>query len=149
MFDNFLTSLKSQTSRWSASFNDLRFRQSNAQGSNQSLGMHKSSRNSRILASNRDLSNGMSKSQSSYSMNSKQQLKWPVLVNNERQWVSSSSLDVIGRSNLDDFDHESETVFRNPTHNLKDEDSDEECLIDKFDRVLRVTTLDEKVCRSL
>lgn len=119
MFDNFLTTLKTQTTQWSASFNDLRMG---------TIGTNKSSANYQQPSPTK-----MSKSHSSYCMNSAaKQLKWPVLVGDERQWVSSSSLDVVNQANVGDSDHESETVFRNPA--LKDEDSEEECLVDKFDR---------------
>ena len=119
MFDNIISTLKTQTTQWSASFNDLRMG---------TMGTLKSSSNSRQPSPTK-----MSKSHSSYCMNSTtKQLKWPVLVGDERQWVSSSSLDVANQANNGDSDHESETVFRNPA--LKDEDSEEECVIDKFDR---------------
>jgi len=120
MFDNFLSTLKSQTTQLSASFSDLR-KNSHVQG------RQKSSASSQQLTQSPNL---LSKSQSHYSMNCGKELKWPVLVDNERQWVSSSSLD-LGENR---GDAECETVFRNPAHDLRDEDSEEECLIDKFDR---------------
>jgi len=119
MFDHFLTTLKTQTTQWSASFNDLRMA-TNA--------THKTCENSQQQSPTK-----MYKSHSSYCMSSAaKQLKWPVLVGDEKQWVSSSSLDVVNRADQGDPNDESETVFRNPA--LKDEDSEEECLVDKFDR---------------
>ena len=80
----------------------------------------------------------------SHNLDIKQILKWPMLVNSKRQWVSSSGTDLNSQNYLKaDFDMDVET---NPTHSLLDDDSDEEGLLEKFDRVFSKAQSSEKVC---
>lgn len=175
MFDSFLSSVKSQTTQiaeqLSASLNDLRFTKT----SDSNLGQGRTSSMSSTLQNslgslkklvgrsteNTQQYSSIPKSQSSHIMSAtkQQELKWPVLVNNERQWVSSSSLYTGGRSQQlsqdgDDSDSESDTVFRNPALQGRDyEDDDlesgEESLVDRFDRVLATGKSAQQVCRYI
>lgn len=131
MFDNFISSLKSQTVDVSASLSDIRCRIS---------GWGKSSFNisNQNINNGRDSSKSIPKSQS-FAIGNTKKLQWPVLGNNnERKWISSLSLEST-KANMYSSSvcetNEKAVIYNNPTHSFRDEDSDEECLIEKFDRV--------------
>lgn len=130
MFDSFISSLKSQRVDVSASLSDIRCRIS---------GWSKSSFNISNQNINRNIENSKSipKSQS-FAIGNSRKLQWPVLGNNnERKWISSLSLES-SKANVYSSEaceaSEKAVIYNNPTHSLKDEESDDECLIEKFDR---------------
>lgn len=141
MFDNFVASLKSQTSQFGSNISDLRNR---IQSTGSSLVKRSNTVNECLGSSTISSNNSLPKSGSSHSIPSapQQSLKWSGQAkDNKKQWLSSTSLEpskAASNTLEENLDAETETVFRNPTHFARDdsEDDEEPCLIDKFDRAL-------------
>ena len=142
MFDNFVASLKSQTSQLGSSFSDLRSRLSPS--GNNSV-KRSNTVNGYFGSSDVNGHFSLPKSGSDYSIanTDKQQVKLPSLLNNKKPWFSTS-LDHSKAipNHTEATDMETETVFRNPT---LIEDEQEPCLIVKFDRALASMQSIEKV----
>lgn len=143
MFDNFLNAVRTQTAliseQLSASLSDLQSKRVGAGVRSPSfVDLKKPLRGQNHCSL-------IPKSRSTLGVDAKTELKWPVLVGNERQWVSSSSLYAAGHPNEmadsssgdSEDDCGAETVFNNPAHRLQEGESEEmESLVDRFDRVL-------------
>ncbi len=161
MFDNFLSSLKTQTSQLSSSFNDARHRLSlttmvknkldNSNGgtdvisnrinSNQISQTHHSS----TLSKSKSMIDSITNVITEKAFGESSDIRYSGSYIKKNQLGSSVSLDhsletVVTRNHIysEEFstDGENETVFRNPAHLLKNDSEEEECLVDKFDRVL-------------
>lgn len=164
MFDNFLSSLKTQTSQLSTSFNDARHRLSLTTmvkddkldistnstdviriNSDQISQTHHSS----SLPKSKSMNDSIKDVITEKAVGETGQIKYAGSLKNKSQPGSSVSLDhsfsisqsdVVTRNHIYfeqlSTDGENETVFRNPAHLLKNDSEEEECLVDKFDRVL-------------
>lgn len=158
MFDNFLSSLKTQTSQLSSSFNDARHRLSsttmvknkldsstdvisNRINSNQISQTHHSS----TLSKSKSMIDSITNIITEKAFGESSDIRYSRSCKIKSQLGSSVSLDhslesIVTRNHIysEEFstDGENETVFRNPAHLLKNDSEEEECLVDKFDRVL-------------
>ena len=166
MFDALLSNVKRQTTLLTESWNELLADPRHPSDSSDSLSaaaraerMPSSIQKSlvSVLSTAGDSRYGtVPKSQSSSavsSANNKQEpLKWPVLVNNERKWVSSTLFWTEKTQPSVEYDDnssesETETVFCNPvTGSDCAADSEEESLVDKFNRVLATGKSSRRVC---